>query len=321
MNILITSAGRRVSLVNICKNEVTRVLGKESKVFTTDLAPELSAACAVSDKGFKVGRFNEPDYMEVLLDLCKRQDVGLVIPTIDTELKLLAAQRDLFCKNGISIAVSDLEFVTICRDKRLTNKFFSDNGIETPGIIDIENPTYPVFIKPFDGSSSQNIFVIKDVTMLAPFMMNTSRFMHLEYLTPTEHNEYTVDMYYDRDGNLSCLVPRVRIETRGGEVSKGVTRKDSVLEFLKERLPRIKGARGCITLQLMYNGKENQFFGIEINPRFGGGYPISHLAGANYIRLLLEEYLQGKSVSYSEDWEQNLLVLRHDQEISVHNHS
>jgi carbamoyl-phosphate synthase large subunit len=318
MNILITSAGRRVSFITYCKEELTKRFGANSKVFTTDLDPATSPACVLSDKGFKVGRFTDPDYMAVLLQLCKDNKVKLVIPTIDTELKLMAAHREQFKREGIDLIVSDLDVVNTCRDKRLTNSFFTANGFEVPPLVNIDAPTFPVFIKPYDGSSSQNIFLVKDASMLAPYMRDKSRFMHLEYLSPTEHTEYTVDMYYDQNGTLQCLVPRIRIATRSGEVSKGITRKDAVLDFLKKQLPVIPGARGCLTLQLFFKKNQNKFYGIEINPRFGGGYPLSYQAGANYIGFLMDEYMLGKTISYTESWENNLLLLRYDQELVIH---
>jgi carbamoyl-phosphate synthase large subunit len=318
MNVLITSAGRRVSLVTYCKEELRKKLGENARVFTTDLDPATSPACVLSDKGFKVGRFTDPDYMAVLLQLCKDNNVKLVIPTIDTELKLMAAHREQFKAAGIDIIISDIDFINTCRDKRLTNEFFTANGFEVPATVDIDHPVYPVFIKPYDGSSSQNIFLVKDEAMLAPYMKDKNRFMHLEYLSPAEHVEYTVDMYYDQHGQLQCLVPRIRMATRSGEVSKGITRKDAVLDFLKKQLPLIPGARGCLTLQLFFNKVQNRFYGIEINPRFGGGYPLSYQAGANYIGFLIDEYILGKTIAYTEAWENNLLLLRYDHELLIH---
>ena len=318
MNILITSAGRRVSFITYCKEESKKKLGADAKVYTTDLDPATSPACVLSDKGFKVGRFTDPDYMTVLLQLCIENNVKLVIPTLDTELKLMAAHRQQFRLRGIEIVVSDIEVINTCRDKRLTNSFFASKGFDVSPLVNIDAPSFPIFIKPHDGSSSQNIFLIKDASMLAPYMTDKNRFMHLEYLSPDEHTEYTVDMYYDKYGVLQCLVPRIRIATRSGEVSKGITRKDHVLEFLKQKLPSIPGARGCLTLQLFFKKNQKKFYGIEINPRFGGGYPLSYQAGANYIGFLIDEYLLGVTISYTESWEENLLLLRYDQELLIH---
>ena len=151
MNILISSAGQRVSLVRAFKDQVAE-LCVNGKIYATDIAPELSAACNVADKFFKVSRVNSNGYIDEMLDLCKTNDIRMIIPTIDTELLLLAASRKTFQENGVEIIVSDLNFVKKCRDKRETNRFFEESGIETPAQVDKTNPTFPLFIKPFDGS-------------------------------------------------------------------------------------------------------------------------------------------------------------------------
>jgi carbamoyl-phosphate synthase large subunit len=142
--------------------------------------------------------------------------------------------------------------------------------------------------------------------------------MFLEYLDPKEHIEYTVDLYYDRHSELKCVVPRQRIEVRGGEVSKGVTRKNFLVKYLPEKMNRLEGARGCLTLQVFVNTQSSKVTGIEINPRFGGGYPLSYLAGANFSKWIIDEYFFNKKIDYFDGWEDNLLMLRYDDEVLVH---
>ena len=110
---------------------------------------------------------------------------------------------------------------------------------------------------------------------------------------------------------LGC-VPRQRLEVRGGEISKGIIRKDKVLQSLKNLLAKLKGARGVVTLQIFVNPSREQMLGIEINPRFGGGYPMSHAAGVDYPGMLIKEYLLGERLDYDESWEANLVMLRHE---------
>ena len=131
-------------------------------------------------------------------------------------------------------------------------------------------------------------------------------------------DEYTVDAYFDRTGVLRCFVPRQRLETRAGEVSKGVTRKNHVYEYLHAKLPALKGARGCITLQLLSNAKSGRFAALEINPRFGGGYPLSYSAGAQYPGWLIDEYLLERDVEFLDSWESDLMMLRYDAKVLVH---
>ena len=317
-NILITSAGRRVSLVTYFQKEAKKLIGKDAKVYTTDLAPEMSSACLISEKGFKVGRFSDSDYMDQILKICKENKIGLIIPTIDTELLLLTQNKEAFKQEGIHIIVSDIDFIKICRDKRNMNQFFAERGFKLPKTIDRHSPTFPLFIKPINGSSSQNIFLIKDKSMLSDFHVNNTDLMFMEYLAKERYEEYTIDLFYNNDGDLKCVVPRIRIAVRGGETNKGITCKNKLIEIVKSKLGNIEGARGCLTLQVFLDKESEDIYGIEINPRFGGGYPLSYLAGANYPAWIIQEYLKGETIEWFGDWEDKLLLLRHDQEMIVH---
>jgi carbamoyl-phosphate synthase large subunit len=107
---------------------------------------------------------------------------------------------------------------------------------------------------------------------------------------------------------------------RSGEINKGVTRKNEIIPLFREKLSFIEGAVGCLTIQLFLNRKTRHVIGIEINPRFGGGFPLSYLAGANYPQWLIKEYFLNENINYFEDWEDNLLMLRYDDEILVKNY-
>src|SRR5699024_1173357 len=117
------------------------------------------------------------------------------------------------------------------------------------------------------------------------------------------------------------VVPRKRIFVRAGEVNKGLAEKNEIVDFVKEKLADINGAIGCLTMQFFLGKKNRRIVGIEINSRFGGGYPLSYLAGANFPKWLIEEYYLNQSIAYFEDWENNLLMLRYDDEILVHKYN
>lgn len=122
-NILITSAGQRVSLVKAFKKEIVKVNSK-GKVFTVDLNPILAPACHVSDGYKKVERVNHPDYISNIITICNELNVSVIIPTIDTELLILSENKEILLKAGIIPIVSGIEFVKACRDKRIINNFF-----------------------------------------------------------------------------------------------------------------------------------------------------------------------------------------------------
>lgn len=316
-NVLLLSAGRRVELLLAFKNEIQE-RGLSSRLFTTDQNPKMSAASHLADQAFAISRVNEDGYMDQLLELCEKHEVGLVIPTIDTELIGLSKARARFAERGIHLVVSDEELITKCRDKRQTAQFFASLGIDTPKLLDRSQLKFPCFAKPYDGSRSIGATKLSQQTDVTETMRNDLKLMFMEYIDQS-YDEYTVDAYFDRLGYLRCLVPRHRLEVRDGEISKGVTRKNYVYQYLKERLKKIQGARGCLTVQLFVQPDGLRYAAIEINPRFGGGYPLSYASGAKYPGWLIDEYLLSKEVPFFDGWESDLLMLRYDAHVLAHN--
>ena len=316
-NILITSAGRRVSLVRMFKKELKRVF-PDAKLYTADADPLFSAACYESDGAFKVIKNDAGGYINELLALAVDKGIKIIIPTIDTGLQILANSKGLFAEHGITLLTCSSEFVEVCRDKRKTSRFFAEKGIDSPEIYDRDDLRFPLFIKPYDGSMSIDTFLVPSADKLTEQHRSNDKFMYMEYIDNSLFDEFTIDMYYDKSHKLRCLVPRKRIEVRGGEITKGLTSKGFVFDFLRERLQYIEGACGCVTLQLFYNSQSGIIKALEINPRFGGGYPLSYLAGANYPKNIIQEYLLNQQPDSFDDWESNLLMLRYDDEILVH---
>ncbi len=314
-NVLLLSAGRRVELIKAFKQELQR-RGLQSLIFATDLNPEISAACQSADQAFAVPRVTASGYMDELLALCLQHNVGLVVPTIDTELLGLAEQRDRFAAEGIDLVISDEALVRVCRDKRLTAQLFNSVGVDVPKILDRQQLTFPCFAKPYDGSRSVGAAKLSQAADLSEGMRDDPKLMFMEFIDQT-FAEYTVDAYYDRMGVLKCLVPRHRLEVRDGEINKGVTRKHHVYEYLVGKLAKINGARGCLTVQLFAHPNEKRYAALEINPRFGGGFPLSYAAGANYPGWLIDEYLLQKEIGFSDSWTPNLMMLRYDAHVLV----
>ena len=130
-NILILSAGRRVELVQDFQTEAAR-FSDGIGVFATDLNPHMSSACHVADRAFSVPRIDAAEYIDSIFELAKQHNIGLIVPTIDTELLKLAEARDRFEAEGIHIVISDAKLITLCRDKRLTAGLFAQYGIRSP---------------------------------------------------------------------------------------------------------------------------------------------------------------------------------------------
>lgn len=313
-NIIITSAGQRVALVRDFKETLVRFYA-EAKVFTTDMNPELAPAAYVSDGCFEVLRVTDENYISQLLDICKKNEIGMIVPTIDTELLVLAENKKLFNDNDIIVCVSDLDFIKVCRDKRNTGDFLEKHNIRVPKAVDKYNPTFPLFAKPYDGSLSTNLHYIKNAEELTQDILDDPKLLFMEYIDKETYKEYTIDMYYGTDNCVKCIVPRERIKIRAGEINKGRTVKCPLMDYIKERLDKIEGCIGCICIQVFFNPLTEDVVGIEINPRFGGGYPQSYAAGGNYPEMLIKEYFLGEKIAYIDDWKDNMLMLRFDDAV------
>lgn len=311
-NILLLSAGRRVSLARALK-EVAKEYG--ALLYTADMRPDRSAACQDQDLFVTLPDATGPEYAQALVSVCERLDIGLVIPTIDTELRVLADLRQSFMAKGTAVMVCDIELTEIAHDKRRTAEFFAAFGVQSPEIYSLDAPCFPAIAKPFDGSLSRGIKILNKPEDFTQNIRDTEHLMLAQYIDPTAHDEFTCDAYYDHEGILRCVVPRQRIEIRGGEISKGQTKKNNIVDLFSTKLRRIPGARGCLTFQFFRNRDTEELYLIELNARFGGGFPLSHAAGADYTRWLYEEWIIGRKIRDFNNWEDGLTMLRYDDAV------
>jgi carbamoyl-phosphate synthase large subunit len=278
--------------------------------------PTLSSACQISDGYINVPRVTDKQYLTILKEYCKKENISILIPTIDTELSILADAKESFKQDGIFIAISSKEICDIFYLKDTTEKFFVKNNLDTPREIEyIKYCNYPIFAKLNNSSCSIGATIVYTPEH-ALELAQDNNYIFQEYI---KGDEYTVDVFLDKQGDVISVVPRLRIEVRAGEVNKAQAIKDKdIIKAIKELCKKLDGAYGCITIQL-FKTKERIVF-IEINPRFGGGYPLSYLSGANFAKYLIEDYLDEK-LEYSEDWKDNLIMLRYDAEVLVDGNS
>ncbi len=315
MNILFTSSGRRVVLIKKFK-EALKQEGIKGKIFTADLK-ETAPTIHYSDKHFVVPRVNEEGYINKLLKICRSEEINLIIPLIDTELILLANNTKVFESIGVSVLVSSMELNKIANNKKYTYNFFVANNIPTPRVYsdeEIERKEYqfPLLIKPYDGSSSKGVTKIMNEKELEFFKEYIPNAMVQEYVSG---EEYTIDVMVDFYGNIKTIVPRLRIETRAGEVSKGMTKKDiEIIKAAETVIKALPNPIGCITLQC-FKKEDGQITFIEINPRFGGGIPLSIEAGANFPLWTIKMCQGEVFIDKDFDWRENLTMLRYDEAV------
>ena len=317
INVLISSAGRRVELVK-CFKEARNRLRIRGNVVAVDLS-STAPALYHADRHHLICRISDESYIDELIEVCKKENIHLIIPTIDTELyKLAESKEKIESQTNAKVHVSDIDVIKTCRDKYNTQAFFDNNGFKIPRLITKEIISkkefkFPLFIKPLNGSSSINTFKINNDRELEFFLDYVPDPLVQEFI---EGEEYTVDAFVDFNNNPITIVPRERIATRSGEISKGRIVKDRELINEVKKVIEVLKPIGHITFQCM-KAKDGIKF-IEINPRFGGGAPMSIKAGANsplnLYRLLLNEKL-----TYNEDFNENILALRFDDSIFLNN--
>jgi carbamoyl-phosphate synthase large subunit len=262
-----------------------------------------------------------------LLAIVRGNSVKLLVPTVDLDLKLLAQNKSKFAALGCRVLVSDPEVIAICQDKRKTYRFLTKNGFDAPLTTSVRSalskqiPTkklnWPCFLKPWDGYASRGNAVVNNRKELLLFAGRIPNVICQEFIKGTEH---TCDVYVDFGMKVRCVVPRKRIEIRAGEVSKGQVAKHPGIMSEAARLVEVLGAGpGVITLQLFLTGDGKVKF-IEINPRFGGGVPLSIKAGANFPKWILQELLGRETNIRFDGFKDGLIMLRYDSEVWLESH-
>ncbi len=313
-NILITSSGRRVQLLRFFQQALEN-LRLRGKVVALDMDPVWSSAAREADVAFQSPHAKDPAYRQFLVELVRRENIRLIVPMIDTELIALTQLCDSLGELNCRVVVCDLQLIRICRDKRLSASWFRDLGFETPAFMTKEKLSFPFFAKPYDGSLSKGARAVLTPDMMSNDLLADKKLLFMEYCSPEKFDEVTVDAYYDVRGELRCLVPRKRLEVRGGEISKGVALKGRTYRYLREKLHTVEGARGCLTYQFFVSKAEDRWLASELNPRFGGGFPLTYATGANYPEWLIREYLLHEEIPFFEDWTDRTAMVRFDSEI------
>ena len=325
MNILFTCIGRRVSLLESFRR-AARELKLDASFFGTDTT-ELSSALQLCDKRFLVKPTTHPRYIAELLSIVRANKVTLLVPTVDLDLKALARNKAKFAALGCRVLVSEPNVIEICQDKRKTCKFLLQNEFAAPATISIaaalknrkskiENRKsqirFPLFVEPWDGSASRGNAVVNNRSELLFYARRIPNAICQEFVRGHEH---TCDVYIDFDMKVRCVVPRRRIETRAGEVSKSQVVKDPRLMAEASKLVEKLGAGpGVVILQLFLTDDDKVKF-IEINPRFGGGAPLSIRAGANFPKWILQELTGRKPTIRPNAFQDGLIMLRYDSEV------
>jgi len=313
MNILFTGVGRRIELLQAFRNAAL-VLDKKLKIYGADMAGT-APALAFCDYTRRIVSMKDPEYIDNLLEICSKDAIDLLIPTIDTDLVKLSQNKERFEQLGTRALISALDKIQICRDKNNTSQFFVECGLNAPIPVNDwrkYSGDYPAFIKPKDGSSSINAYKVNTAEELEEFAARVPDYIVQPFITG---KEYTIDIFCDFNGNPLSIVPRERLQVRAGEVNKTRIIMDQIMIEESRLLCSSFKPCGPLTVQLIRDLSGNDLF-IEINPRFGGGAPLSMKAGARSAEMILK-LMDGEEVEYCTDIADGAVYSRFDQSVCI----
>lgn len=288
MNILLTSVGRRGYLVRYFKE----ALDADGRVFGVDSSP-YAPGMVYCDRHDVLPRVDGDGYLDTLLGYCRTHHIDVVIPLLDPELELLAAARPRFAEAGVLAVISPPQTVRTAYDKYLTYEFAVAHDIALPqtflraddalDAIAAERVSWPLVVKPRKGSASMNITYCSDRIQLAAAMESCPTPMIQEFL---KGDEYGYDLFGDADGRPISVYCKKKLAMRAGETDKAVSTDDARLIAFGRKLLESLPLFGPCDVDVFMTAAGPKL--LEMNPRFGGGYPCSHLAGADFCRKIID---------------------------------
>lgn len=315
MNILFTCAGRRTYLLKYFKENML----PGDKVVATDM--QLSApALQVADVKLQVPAVYDPKYIDITLDICKEHHIDALISLNDLELPILAEQKARFEDLGVKVIVSDTQVIDICFDKYKTALWVSELGLNAPktyirlddakAALASSEICFPLFLKPRWGSGSIGLETVENMeeldivygllfkkimkTILATASVGDEYIMIQEKLTG---KEYGLDVMNDLEGNNVAVSVKQKLAMRAGETDKAITVDLPEVRKMGDIIGRNLKHIGNLDVDIMQRAN-GDYCVLELNPRFGGGFPFSYEAGVNLPKAIMM-WLRGESVDES----------------------
>lgn len=276
----------------------------------------------VADESAVCPLIYDSHYADFLLDYCRKNKIDVVISLFDIELPILSTLKDRFASHSIKILVGDKWLTTIANDKWKTQIFLKEHGFfSAPTYLSVEGflsdhdkslARFPVYVKPRWGMGSISVFKAEDIEELHFFYNKVKREIENSYLKyesaediihsvliqeslPGE--EYGLDVINDLEGNYQTTIIKRKLAMRSGETDAAITVNEPELAAIGQRLANICRHPANMDVDVFYDGKKA--FILEINPRFGGGYPFSHAAGVNLPKAIIK-WLKGEKVLMDE---------------------
>jgi carbamoyl-phosphate synthase large subunit len=314
LNILILSAGTRDKVVQYFKKEI----GNNGKIIATDCS-NLAPAVYDADAFYLVPRITAPGYLDVILDICRKQKITGVFSLIDPELSLLAKEREKFLAVGATPIISDYDLVETCFDKYRMFELLKRMNIPTGKCyMDKEKfyqaaeqgeISYPVFVKPVRGSASIHINKVNSAKEVEVLFDLYDDLMIQEYM---DGQEYGADVYIDMlSGKCTDIFVKKKIKMRAGETDKSVSYKNEALFSTIKNFVEECGFRGMIDIDIFDIG--GTWYISEVNPRFGGGYPHAYACGVNMPAALLRNLAGEENEVRIGNYRENISMMKYNE--------
>jgi carbamoyl-phosphate synthase large subunit len=314
VNILILSAGTRNKIVQY----FVKTLNGNEKVIATDMS-SLAPAIYEADKHYIVPRMTAPEYLDVILDICRKEEISGVLSLIDPELSLLAENKDKFEALGTTVIGSSYELCEMSLDKFQMFQWLTENNYNcAKSYMDKEQfyadvnagkITYPVFVKPARGSASIAISKVYDQETVELLFDHDEGLMIQEFL---DGQEIGADVYIDMlSGEVVSIFTKKKLKMRAGETDKAVSFKDEKLFTLIKRFVKDAGYRGQIDIDIFEIGGE--YYISEVNPRFGGGYPHAYECGCNHMKLIVNNLNGNKNKRTIGEYEEGIHMMKYNE--------
>lgn len=314
MNILILSAGTRNKIVQYFKKE----LNGKGKVIATDMS-ELAPAIYEADKYYIVPRMSDPGYLDVILDICKKESVDGILSLIDPELSLLAENETKFASVGTKVIGSSYNLCEMALDKFLMYEWLVKHEYKCAKSYmnkehfyrDLENGeiSFPVFVKPARGSASISISKVYDKETVDLLFSHEDGLMIQEFL---DGQEIGADVYIDMiSGEVVSIFTKKKIKMRAGETDKAVSFKDKNLFTLIKKFVHKAGYRGQIDIDIFE--VDGEYYISEINPRFGGGYPHAYESGCNHMELIVKNLDRQANIENIGSYEDGIYMMKYNE--------
>lgn len=318
MNILITSIGRRTNLIEYFKKE----LGAEGNIVTADL-DNTAAGLYHADKSYIVPRIDSPNYIDTLLEICEKENIHSIISLIDPELNIISKNKKVFEEKGIEVFISEYKSIYNCFDKYKAYKEFKKHGLPTPITFDniekfvdaLSNKEiqFPVILKPRTGSGGKDVMLIDDMELLEYHWQNNDSQIIQEYI---DGISIDVDFYVDKiSKEMISIFPKERILIRSGESDKAISLNDEKIFSLVKDMAKAFDLIGPLCCDIFM--KDGKFYILEINPRFGGSYPMAHSCGVNFPRYILNNMKGIINKQEIGNFENNVYMIKNDNYLTV----